>query len=130
MTLDTLTYSLCLAFPASVQQGKALKTQPRCAQQPNYAVPCLPEALELGTPCYNGQNVGSNDVRYREVQLYCKWLYKSNTPGTRRNVSDTYVCCVTSVSGSWHVQNKPRSEHQSNIWCLPTGKAFNYIQKH
>ena len=29
--------SLWVAFPACVQQRKALKTQPRCAQQPGYA---------------------------------------------------------------------------------------------
>ena len=28
---------IVLAFPASVQQRKALKTQPHCAQQPDYA---------------------------------------------------------------------------------------------
>ena len=42
----SLTTSLCLAFPASVQQKKALKMQPCCAQQPNYAVPRLLEIYE------------------------------------------------------------------------------------
>ena len=37
--VGTVTYRAVL----SVQQGKALKTQPRCAQQPDYTVPCLPE---------------------------------------------------------------------------------------
>ena len=37
ITAITCSTGLCLAFPASVQQGKALKMQPRCAQQPNYA---------------------------------------------------------------------------------------------
>ena len=33
----------CLAFLANLQQSKSLKTQPRCAQQPDYALACLPE---------------------------------------------------------------------------------------
>ena len=55
-----------LAFLASVQQRKALKTQPRCAQ-PLFNGPIahttptgnISETPELGTPLYNGQNVGS-----------------------------------------------------------------------
>ena len=45
---------------ADIQQSKALKMQLHCAQQPS-ATPTgiIPEASELGTTRYNGQNVGS-----------------------------------------------------------------------
>jgi len=55
-----------MKFPASIQQRKALKTQPRCAQPLlnsliAHTTPTgnIPETPELGIPLYNGQNVSS-----------------------------------------------------------------------
>jgi len=57
----THSSSLWLAFHASVQQGKALKMWPHCAQQPDYTVPCLPECTR--SPYIKG-------TRYRGILLY------------------------------------------------------------
>ena len=42
----------------SVQQRKALKMQPRCAIMHTTPTGNIPEAPELGTPRYSGQNFG------------------------------------------------------------------------
>ena len=74
LTLDTSGTSLCLAFPAYVQQKKAQKTQPCCTQQPDYAVPRLPEIyrkpLSWGHLARVDKMLVPKGVRYREVPLY------------------------------------------------------------
>ena len=72
-----LLYSLCLSFPASVQQGKALKRYPRCVKQPDYAVLYLPEIYwkpELGTPRYKGTKCWFPLVSVIEG-LHCSFIY-------------------------------------------------------
>ena len=56
-------------FPASVQKGKFLKKQPRCAQQLDDVQHAYQlEAPELGTLCYKIFSL--NGVHYRGVSLY------------------------------------------------------------
>ena len=42
----TCSTSLCLAFPANVERSISLKTQTRCTQLPENAVPCLLEIYQ------------------------------------------------------------------------------------
>ena len=75
--ISTVTHStsLCLAFPASIQQGQqAPKIQPHCAQQPDYAVPRLLEIyrkpLSWGHLAIRDKILVPNGVHYRGVPLY------------------------------------------------------------
>ena len=57
MSVFICSTSFCLAFPASLQQGKTLKMLVLNSSI-TYMLPHLPEVPELGTPHYKGQNVG------------------------------------------------------------------------
>ena len=63
-----------------MQQRKALKTQPRCTQQSDYALPTptgnITEAPELETSAITDEMVVPKGVRYGGVPLYYNIIYK------------------------------------------------------
>ena len=59
----------------------------------------LPEAPELGTPRYKGQNLGSNGVRYREVPLYTyARIYTQNVCQGSYGGDTVHVCTLHDFS--------------------------------
>ena len=92
--------------------------QPRCTQQPYHAYWNIPEAPELGTPRYNGQNVGPQRCPlYRSftvVSKFCKYNHLkprctveprlTNTPKKRPSTILQILCLVRMF-----VQSKSRN---------------------
>ena len=73
-----------------MQQRKALKTQPRCTQQPDYAVARLPEMyrkpLSWGHLAIADKMLVPNGVRYRGVPLYSHRMIDLSTVRNRMDI--------------------------------------------
>ena len=101
-TMLSLVIASAYSLPCQRTARESSEMQPCCAHQSDYAVYHIyhnkPEAPELGTPCYKGQNVGPQGFL-----LYCITLVNLNNKCSYIYIYQLLVYTVSCASSYFGV---------------------------